>query len=220
MKFFLDTCDISEITFFHSMGMVDGVTTNPSIIAKSGMDFIEAIKEICSVVKTSVSAEVIATDYKDMLKEADSLLKIAEQITIKVPMTFDGLQACKTLSNNGHKVNVTLCFNPAQALLAAKAGATYVSPFIGRLDDIGQDGLTIIAEIAEMFSNYPEISTEILVASIRNVNHVIESAKIGADIATIPPKVLREMIQHPLTEKGIEIFLNDWKKTGQIIGGK
>jgi transaldolase len=219
MKFFLDTCDISEIEFFSSMGLVDGVTTNPSIIAKSGKEFFPTLREICSIVKTSVSAEVISTEFKGMLKEAETLLKVGEQITIKVPLTFDGLRACRELTKQGHKVNVTLCFNPSQALMAAKAGATYISPFIGRLDDIGQDGMVLIADIQQMFVNYPDLPTELLVASVRNVNHVISAAKIGADIATVPPSVLRDMIKHPLTDSGLSKFLADWKKTGQKIEG-
>jgi transaldolase len=217
MKFFLDTCDIGEIEYLHSIGMVDGITTNPSIIAKSGQDFFTVLKQICKIVKTSVSAEVISLDHKSMLKEAEALLKIGKQITIKVPMTWEGLKACKELSKDGHKVNVTLCFTPAQALLAAKAGAKYVSPFIGRLDDIGQNGMQLIAEICQIFGQYPDLSTEVLVASIRNVNHVIEAAKLGADVATVPPKVVKDMINHPLTDKGIDIFLKDWEKMGQKI---
>ena len=217
MKFFLDTCDIGEIEYLHSVGMVDGITTNPTIVAKSGRNFVEVLKEICAIVKTSVSAEVIALDHNGMLKEAESLLKIGEQITIKVPMTWEGLKACKELSKDGHKVNVTLCFSPAQALLAAKAGATYVSPFIGRLDDIGQNGMMLISEICQIFDQYPELSTEVLVASVRSVNHVIEAAKLGADVATVPPKVIREMIGHPLTDKGIAQFLKDWESAGQKI---
>jgi len=217
MKFFLDTCDIGEIEHLHSIGMVDGVTTNPTIIAKSGQDFFSVLKQICKIVKTSVSAEVIATDHKGMLREAEALLKIGKQITIKVPMTWEGLKACKQLSKEGHKVNVTLCFTPAQALLAAKAGAKYVSPFVGRLDDIGQNGMQLIAEICQIFNQYPELSTEVLVASVRNVNHMIEAAKLGADVATAPPKVIREMINHPLTDKGIAMFLKDWEQVGQKV---
>ncbi len=217
MKFFLDTCDIGEIEYLHSVGMVDGITTNPTIIAKSGQNFLDVLKQICKIVKTSVSAEVIALDHKGMLKEAEALLKIGSQITIKVPMTWEGLRACKELSKNGHKVNVTLCFTPAQALLAAKAGASYVSPFIGRLDDIGQNGMHLIAEICQIFNQYPELSTEVLVASVRNVNHVIEAAKLGADVATVPPKVVRDMINHPLTDNGIAMFLKDWEQAGQKI---
>lgn len=212
MQFFLDTCDIEQIKDLNDLGLVDGITTNPSIIAKSGLDFLSTIKDICEIVKGSVSAEVLSTDFKGMIAEARELLKIGKQITIKVPLTLDGLKACKLLSSEGHKVNVTLCFSAAQALLAAKAGASYVSPFIGRLDDIGEDGLQLIQEICTMLKNYPELKTKVLVASVRSVKHVIEAAKIGADVATIPPSIVKEMVAHPLTDRGLKIFLEDWKK--------
>lgn len=212
MKFYLDTCDIAEITALNELGLVDGITTNPTIIARSGLNFDEVLRNICKLIKTSVSAEVIATDYEGMLREAKALLKYGDQITIKVPLTYDGLKACKKLSSEGIKVNVTLCFSPSQALLAAKAGATYISPFIGRLDDIGENGMQLVADICQIYKNYPEIKTKVLVASIRSINHVIEAAKIGADVATIPPKVVREMFVHPLTDKGLQTFLDDWNK--------
>jgi len=216
MKFFLDTCDIKEIEELFELGLVDGITTNPSIIAKSGRKHHEVLKDICAIIKTSVSAEVIATDFEGMIKEAKDLVKIGEQITIKVPMTFAGLKACKKLTDEGHTVNVTLCFSTAQALLAAKAGATYVSPFVGRLDDIGQNGMDLIADIVCSFQNYPDFTTQVLVASIRNPIHIIEAAKIGADVITTPPHVLRQMFNHPLTDKGIEMFLQDYRKNTSI----
>lgn len=212
MKFYLDTCDIAEITALNELGLVDGITTNPTIIARSGLDFNAVLGDICRVIKTSVSAEVIATDYEGMLREAKELLKYGNQITIKVPLTYDGLKACRKLSSEGVKVNVTLCFSPSQALLAAKAGAAYISPFIGRLDDIGENGMQLVSDICQIYKNYPEIKTKVLVASIRSINHVIEAAKIGADVATIPPKVVREMFLHPLTDKGLQMFLDDWNK--------
>jgi transaldolase len=217
MKFFVDTADVNEIKELAATGLLDGVTTNPSLIAKSGRDFKEAIAEICEIVPGPVSAEVAATDTAGMLSEARELAKIAKNVTIKVPLTFEGLRACKELSGDGLMVNVTLCFNANQALLAAKAGATFVSPFIGRLDDAGQDGMLLIREIRQIFDNYQNLTTDILAASIRTVNHVREAALIGADVATIPPGILRALIKHPLTDKGLDAFLADWAKTGQKI---
>jgi transaldolase len=212
MKIFLDSCDLKEIEELSAIGVVDGITTNPSIIAKSGQNHFDVIKRICELVKTSVSAEVISDDFDGMMKEADELIKIGEQVTIKVPLTFNGLKACKRLSDSGVKVNVTLCFSAAQGLLAAKAGATFVSPFVGRLDDIGENGMTLIEDITYMFGNYPDITTQVLVASVRNPIHVVKAAKLGADVITCPPTLVRQMLNHPLTDKGIEIFKNDWKK--------
>lgn len=212
MQFFLDTCDIAQIAYFHEMGMVDGITTNPSLIAASGKKYEDVLSDICNIVKTSVSAEVISEEYLEMMKEAEKYLQVGKQITIKVPLTFDGLRACKTLTNEGHQVNTTLCFSTSQALLAAKAGATYVSPFIGRLDDIGQSGLQLIKDIVESFANYPQIFTQVLVASIRSPIQVVESAKLGADIVTMPPSILHQMVKHPLTDKGLEIFKKDWER--------
>lgn len=217
MKFFVDTADVNEIKELAATGLLDGVTTNPSLVAKSGRDFKQAIAEICEIVPGPVSAEVAATDTAGMLSEARELAKIAKNVTIKVPLTFEGLRACKELSGDGLMVNVTLCFNANQALLAAKAGATFVSPFIGRLDDAGQDGMLVIREIRQIFDNYQNLTTDILAASIRTVNHVREAALIGADVATIPPSILRALINHPLTEKGLDAFLSDWAKTGQKI---
>lgn len=217
MKFFVDTADVAEIKELAATGLLDGVTTNPSLVAKSGGDFKEIIKEICAIVPGPVSAEVAATDYDGMMKEAKVLAKIATNVTIKVPLTMDGLKACKALTSEGTMVNVTLCFSATQALLAAKAGATFVSPFIGRLDDIGLNGMDLIKEIRMIYDNYPDLSTDILAASIRTINHVKEAAMIGADVATIPPSILKQLVKHPLTDKGIEIFIADWKKTGQKI---
>jgi len=217
MKFFVDTADLAEIKELAATGLLDGVTTNPSLVAKAGGDFKDTIKQICAIVPGPVSAEVAATDYEGMLKEGQTLARIAKNVTIKVPLTLDGLKACKALTSEGTMVNVTLCFSATQALLAAKAGATFVSPFIGRLDDIGLDGMALIKEIRVIFDNYPDLSTDILAASIRTVNHVKDAAMIGADVATIPPAILKQLVKHPLTDKGIEIFLNDWKKTGQKI---
>ncbi len=217
MKFFIDTADVAEIRDLAATGLVDGVTTNPSLVAKTGRDFFEVLREICDVVPGPVSAEVAATDFDTMLAEGQALAKLAANIVIKVPLTPDGLKACKALTDSGTKVNVTLCFSAAQAILAAKAGATYISPFVGRLDDIGSDGMELIADIVEIYQSYPHFTTEVLVASVRNVNHVIESAKMGADVATIPPGVLRAMYKHPLTDKGLDAFLADWAKTGQSI---
>lgn len=210
MKLFIDSCDVDLITKYKELGIVDGVTTNPSIISKSGKDFEDIIKSICDIIDTSVSVEVIATNYDDMVKEGRNISKIGSQVTVKLPITYDGLKACHKLSQENIPVNMTLCFSATQALIAAKAGATYVSPFIGRLDDIGMDGLNLIAEICSIFENYPEINTQILAASIRNPLHIIEAGKLGADIATVPANMLDKMINNALTDKGLEIFLNDW----------
>jgi transaldolase len=217
MKFFVDTADVAEIRELAETGLLDGVTTNPSLIAKTGRDFIEVVEEICSVVDGPVSAEVTALDSSAMIAEGRKLAGLAKNIAVKVPLTWDGLKACKTLTGEGTMVNVTLCFSANQALLAAKAGATFVSPFIGRLDDLNLDGMELIREIREIYDNYPALQTEILAASIRNANHVKESALAGADVATVPPAVLKGLASHPLTDKGLEMFLSDWKKTGQKI---
>ncbi len=217
MKFFVDTAEVAEIRALVELGMVDGVTTNPSLIAKSGRKMAEVIAEICAITPGPVSAEVTATEYEGMLAEGRFLREIASNVCIKVPLTEAGLRTCKTLSGEGTQVNVTLCFSAGQAILAAKAGATFISPFVGRLDDIGQDGLELIAEIVEIYANYPDFTTEVLVASIRHPIHLIQSAKIGAHVATLPPAVIRQLLQHPLTDKGLAAFLADWKKTGQSI---
>ena len=216
MKFFADTGDVGEIREIQSLGLLDGVTTNPSLIAKSGKPFLETIKEICSFVEGPVSAEVAALDFDGMMKEANVLRKIAKNVAVKVPLTLDGLRACKVLSGEGTMVNVTLCFSPVQALLAAKAGAHFISPFIGRLDDIHLDGMDLIADIRQIYDNY-DFDTNILAASIRSANHIKDAALLGADYATAPPAVLKSLVKHPLTDKGIEQFLADWKKTGQTI---
>jgi transaldolase len=216
MEFFIDTADIAEIRDLAATGMVDGVTTNPSLILKSGRDFIEVTREICDVVPGPVSAEVTATEAADMIAEGRTLAAIAPNIAVKLPLTWDGLKACKALSDDGFMVNVTLCFSAPQALLAAKAGATFISPFLGRLDDAGHDGMELIADIRQIYDNY-NFRTKILAASIRTVNHVRDAAKIGADVATLPPAVLRSLVKHPLTDKGLETFLADWAKTGQAI---
>ncbi len=217
MKFFIDTADIAEIRELAATGLVDGVTTNPSLIAKTGRNFLETIAEICEVVPGSVSAEVASTDFDTMLTEGLKLAKIAPNVTVKVPLTPAGLKTCKALSDQGTEVNVTLCFSAAQAILAAKAGATYVSPFVGRLDDIGEDGMGLIGDIIEIFASYTSIKTQVLVASVRGPRHVIEAAKMGADVATLPPALLRQMFNHPLTDKGLAALLADWAKTGQSI---
>jgi transaldolase len=216
MKFFIDTADLKEIKDLAATGMVDGVTTNPSLAAKSGKKFLDLVAEICAVVPGPVSAEVTALDHETMMKEAAVLKKIAANVTIKVPLTPDGLKTCKALSSGGTMVNVTLCFSPAQALLAAKAGATFISPFVGRLDDIGTDGMALIADICTIYRNYG-YKTEVLVASIRHPMHVVTAAKIGAHVATMPPSTLRQLFNHPLTDKGLKAFLDDWAKTGQSI---
>ena len=216
MKFFVDTADIADIKEMADTGLLDGVTTNPSLIAKSGRDFMEVTKEICGLTDGPVSAEVVALDHKTMMKEAETLRKIADNVCIKVPLTIDGLKTCKKLTSDGTMVNVTLCFSANQALLAAKTGATFISPFVGRHDDNGFDGMDLIADIRRIYDNY-DFNTEILVASIRNPVHVLESARIGADVATMPPSVIKGLFKHILTEKGIEGFLADWEKTGQSI---
>ena len=217
MKFFVDTADIGEIRELASSGLLDGVTTNPSLILKSGRNFLDVIAEIANLVKGPVSAEVTATDYETMLKEAHKLRTIADNIAIKVPLTPAGLKVCKDLSNEGTMVNVTLCFSANQALLAAKAGATFISPFIGRLDDCGHNGLDLIADILTVYQNYPHIQTEVLAASIRHPTHVLECAKMGAHVATMPAAVIRQLFAHPLTDKGLAQFTADWAKTGQTI---
>jgi transaldolase len=217
MKFFVDSADINEIRDLAVTGMVDGVTTNPSLVAKSGRSFIGVIEEICAIVPGPVSAEVAATDADAMIAEGRKLAGIAKNVTVKVPLTWDGLKACRTLSGEGTMVNVTLCFSANQALLAAKAGATFISPFIGRLDDAGQDGMSLIGDIRQIYDNYPALGTEILAASLRHPRHVTDCALAGADVATLPPAVLRQLINHPLTDKGLEQFLADWAKTGQSI---
>lgn len=216
MKFFVDTAEIDEIRELNSTGMLDGVTTNPSLVAKSGRDFKEVVAEICGIVDGPVSAEVTATEVDQMIKEGEHLAKIADNVVIKVPLTYDGLKACKHFTDNGIKTNVTLCFSANQALLAAKVGATYISPFIGRLDDMNLDGMQLIRDIRVIYDNYA-YTTEILAASIRSMNHVSESALAGADVATIPPAVIRKLYDHPLTDKGLAAFLKDWKATGQSI---
>jgi transaldolase len=216
MKFFVDTAEINEIKELAGTGLLDGVTTNPSLIAKSGRDFKEVIAEICKAVEGPVSAEVTALDADTMISEGKKLAKIAKNVAVKVPLTLDGLKACRTLTQAGTMVNVTLCFSANQALLAAKSGATFISPFIGRLDDINIDGMELIREIRHIYDNY-DFTTEILAASIRTPNHVKDAALAGADVATVPPAVLKGLVKHPLTDKGIESFLADWKKTGQSI---
>ena len=217
MKFFADTSDIDEIKALIPTGLLDGVTTNPSIIAKSGREFLPLIKEITEIVSGPVSAEVAATDYETMRKEAEVLRKIADNVAVKVPLTPDGLRVCKELSDEGTMVNVTLCFSAGQAILAAKAGASFISPFIGRLDDLSQQGLDLISDICRIYDNYPQFDTEVLVASIRNPMHIIESAKMGAHVMTAPPKVIKQLFNHPLTESGLAAFVKDWESTGQSI---
>ena len=217
MKFFVDTADVGEIKDLAATGLLDGVTTNPSLVAKANRDFKTIIAEICAVVDGPVSAEVAALDHEGMLREGRILAKIARNVAVKVPLTWDGLKTCKILSGEGTMVNVTLCFSANQALLAAKAGATFVSPFVGRLDDVGLDGMDLIREIRTIYDNYPELGTEILAASIRTVGHVREAALIGADVVTVPPSILKALVQHPLTDKGLAQFVADWAKTGQKI---
>ena len=216
MKIFIDSAEVKEIEELSKTDLVDGVTTNPSLIAKSGADIIDTIKEICRIIQGPVSAEVTAVDHKTMMMEAEKLASISKNVTIKVPLTVDGLKTCNVLSKQGISVNVTLCFSPAQAILAAKAGATFISPFIGRLDDLGLNGMDLIYDIVEIYQNY-EFKTQVLAASIRGTLHIIEASKSGADIVTIPPKVFKEMYNHPLTEKGLNAFLSDWNKTGKTI---
>jgi transaldolase len=217
MKFFVDTADVAEIRELAATGLVDGVTTNPSLVAKSGRNFIDVLKEICALVPGPVSAEVAATDHETMLEEGRRLAAVAKNVAVKVPLTPAGLKTCRALAQGGTKVNVTLCFSAAQAILAAKAGAAFVSPFVGRLDDVGSDGMALIADIVAIYDAYPEFTTEVLVASVRHPMHVVQAAKMGADVATIPPPVLRQMFNHPLTDKGLALFLADWAKTGQSI---
>lgn len=216
MKFFVDTADTAEIRELADLGLLDGVTTNPSLIAKSGRNIIEVTKEICGIVDGPVSAEVTALDFEGMMREADVLSQIASNICIKVPLTPDGLKACRAITSDGRMVNVTLCFSANQALLAAKAGASFISPFIGRLDDMGMEGMELISEIRTIYDNYG-FETEILAASIRTVNHVKQAAMIGSDVATVPPAVLKALFKHPLTDKGLDAFMADWAKTGQKI---
>ena len=217
MKFFADTAEIAEIRELADAGLLDGVTTNPSLVHKSGRNFIEVLKEIAEVCPGPISAEVVALDYYSMVREADVLRKVAKNIAIKVPLTPDGLKACKALTGEGTMVNVTLCFSAAQALLAAKAGASFISPFVGRHDDVGFDGMQLIADIRMIYDNY-DFATEILVASVRHPIHVIEAAKIGADVITAPPKIIHQLFKHPLTDAGIAGFLKDWQASGQKIG--
>ena len=217
MKFFVDTADTAEIRDLAESGLLDGVTTNPSLINKAGRNFLGVVKEICEIVPGPVSAEVVALDHAEMMREAEVLRKIADNITVKVPLTLDGLKTCKALTSDGTMVNVTLCFTANQALLAAKAGATFISPFVGRHDDIGFDGMQIISEIRTIYDNY-DFATEILVASVRHPVHVLQSAMIGADVMTAPPAVIRQLFKHPLTDSGLKNFLADWEKTVQKIG--
>ncbi|HEY0163945.1 MAG TPA: fructose-6-phosphate aldolase [Sphingomicrobium sp.] len=217
MKFFADTAEIAEIRDLAETGLLDGVTTNPSLIHKSGRDFLEVVREIAGICPGPISAEVVALDYDNMMREAEILRKIAKNIAIKVPLTRDGLKACKALTGDGTMVNVTLCFSAAQALLAAKAGASFISPFVGRHDDVGFDGMQLIADIRMIYDNY-DFATEILVASVRHPIHVVEAAKLGADVMTAPPKIIHQLFNHPLTDAGIAGFLKDWQATGQKIG--
>ena len=217
MKFFVDTAEIDEIRELENTGLIDGVTTNPSLINKSGRNFFEVVREISSLVDGPVSAEVASTDFDTMHKEGQKLAEIASNIAVKVPLTRAGLRTCKLLSDKGTMVNVTLCFSANQAILAAKAGARFISPFVGRLDDIANDGMDLISDICDIYANYPNFSTEVLVASVRSPMHVVEAAKIGADVATVPPSVLHQMFSHPLTDKGLADFTSDWEKTGQSI---
>ena len=216
MKFFVDTADIKQIEELIPTGFVNGVTTNPSLIAKQGSDMSETIKSICSIVDGPVSAEVTATNFEDMLREGKYLASLAKNVAVKVPLTVDGLRACKSFREQGILVNVTLCFTAAQALLAAKAGASFISPFVGRLDDIGEKGMDLIENIVLMYENY-DFKTEVLVASVRSAQHVVDASVIGAHVATLPPKLIHELYKHELTDKGLQIFLEDWAKTGQSI---
>ncbi len=217
MKFFVDTAEVAEIKDLAASGLLDGVTTNPSLILKSGRPMLEVIQEICALVPGPVSAETVATDHKTMLEEGRKLAKLAKNIAVKVPLTPDGLKTCKALTSEGTMVNVTLCFSSAQALLAAKAGATFISPFVGRIDDNGHDGMALIEEIMTIYRQYPHFKTEVLVASIRHTQHVVRAAKLGAHVATLPPNVLRALFKHVLTDMGLKAFLDDWAKTGQSI---
>jgi transaldolase len=217
MKFFVDTADIADIKDIAATGLLDGVTTNPSLILKSGRPMLETIKEICSIVPGPVSAETVSTDYKTMLEEGRKLAKLAKNVTVKVPLTPDGLKTCKALREEGTMVNVTLCFSAGQALLAAKAGASFVSPFVGRVDDQGHDGMELIHEIMMIYTQYPHFKTEVLVASVRHTQHVIQAAKMGAHVATVPPNIIRQLFKNVLTDNGLKTFLDDWAKTGQSI---
>ena len=219
MKFFIDTAEIGEIRELAATGMVDGVTTNPSLIAKSGRKFLDVVQEICAIIPGPVSAEVAATDHTTMLAEGRKLARLAPNVAVKVPLTPDGLKTCRALALEGTMVNVTLCFSPAQAILAAKCGARFISPFVGRLDDIAADGMGLIRDIVQIYNQYPDFTTEVLVASVRHPIHIIESAQMGAHVATMPPTVLRAMYHHPLTDKGLAAFVADWQKTGQSILG-
>jgi transaldolase len=217
MKFFVDSAEVSEVRELSLCGLVDGVTTNPTLIAKVGRNIFEIADELCSFIKGPISLEVAANDYEGMVKEGMRLAQIAKNIAVKLPMTMDGIKACRFFADKDIMVNLTLCFSAAQAILAAKAGARFVSPFIGRLDDIGQDGLKLIDDICKIYANYPEFKTEVLVASVRSPMHVVEAAKLGAHVATVPAKILRALVEHPLTDKGLNIFMEDWQKTGQKI---
>ncbi|MBC7951429.1 MAG: fructose-6-phosphate aldolase [Rhodospirillaceae bacterium] len=217
MKFFIDTAEVAEIKALADTGLVDGVTTNPSLIAKSGRNILDVICEICDIIPGPISAEVGATDYDTMLAEGRKLAGLRPNVTVKVPLTPDGLRVCKVLSDDGTMVNVTLCFSANQAILAAKAGAAFISPFVGRLDDVGQDGMQLISDIVEIYAQYPDFTTDVLVASVRSPMHVTDAARLGAHVVTMPPSVLRQMYQHPLTEKGLATFCADWAKTGQSI---
>ena len=217
MKFFVDTAEIDQIRELADTGLVDGVTTNPSLIHKSGRDFFEVVREICDLAEEPVSAEVASTDFAAMLAEGQELATLADNVCVKVPLTPAGLKTCKALNEAGTMVNVTLCFSANQAILAAKAGARFISPFVGRLDDIAIDGMHLIAEICEIYENYPDFTTEVLVASVRSPMHVVDAAKLGAHVATVPPSVLHQMYAHPLTDKGLAAFVADWEKTGQSI---
>jgi transaldolase len=216
MKFFVDTADVAEIADLAATGLLDGVTTNPSLIAKSGRNFLEVVKEICGLVDGPVSAEVVAMDCEGMLREADIVRRLAPNVCVKLPLTLDGLKACRKLTSEGTQVNVTLCFSATQALLAAKAGATFISPFVGRHDDVGFDGMDLIEDIRLIYDNY-DFATQILVASVRHPVHILQAAKIGADVVTAPPAVLKSLARHPLTDRGLELFAADWAKTGQVI---
>jgi len=217
MKFFVDTAELSEIRELAETGLLDGVTTNPSLIKKSGRDFKKTIAEICEIVSGPVSAEVVAMDYEGMILQGEELSKIAPNVAIKVPLTMEGLRACKYFTTTGRMVNVTLCFSASQALLAAKAGATFISPFVGRLDDISQDGMQLIADIMAIYGQYPEFTTEVLVASVRHPMHIVEAAKLGAHVMTAPANVIKALVNHPLTDKGLAQFLKDWEATGQKL---
>jgi len=217
MEFFLDTADVDSIRELSETGLIDGVTTNPSLVAKSGKDFFTILKDISKIVSGPISAEVTALESDGMVAEGEKLAKIAKNIVIKLPLTQEGLKACTKLTKKKIKTNVTLCFSPAQALIAAKSGATYISPFVGRLDDIGENGMELIQKIKDIYSNYPKLNTKILVASVRNMEHITQAAIIGADVVTLPPKILEELYEHPLTKKGLDAFLEDWKKTNQKI---